>query len=459
MAEDHILIADDDPDVLAALRLLLENSDFRVTAATSPRAVLNAVETHDLDLLIMDLNYSLDTTSGVEGMELIPKLRQLDETLPLVVMTGWGSIDVAVRTMQLGAADFVQKPWDNERLLATVASLIRLRHSERMSRKLSAENDLLRSELEASDGGLIAESAQMQRVLELIDRVADSGVSMLLTGENGTGKSLLARHIHRRSKRHDQSFISINMGSISEGLFESEMFGHIRGAFTDAKENRIGRFELADGGTLFLDEIANTLLAQQAKLLRVLEEKQFEKVGSSRTQSVDVRLICASNMDLNQAVATGRLRTDLLYRINTLEIELPALRDRSEDIIPLAELFFGQMRARYQSDSPGLSTAAKKLLTTYRWPGNVRELQHVIERAMLLCGDQAADIPHLVLPAGIEEVSRSGTGGSGLCSLQDIENETIRQRLAYFEGNALEAAKSLGLSRSAFYRRLEKYGI
>ena len=460
MNKEHILIADDDPGVRSALAMLLENNEYDVTAVSLPEEILAAVEARDYSLLLLDLNYSLDTTSGTEGLALIPQLRALDETLPLVVMTGWGTIDVAVRTIQLGAADFVQKPWDNERLLSVVANLIRLRRSEHKTQKLIAENSLLRAELDnGREPGMVAVSSQMTRVLELVDRVADSNVSILLTGENGTGKSLLARTIHQRSNRRRQALISINMGSITDTLFESEMFGHVKGAFTDARENRIGRFELANHGTLFLDEIANTPQNQQAKLLRVLEESTFEKVGSSKTQHADVRLICATNADLKLAVKEGRFRTDLFYRINTLEIDIPPLRERQADIVPLAEHFLRSLALKYQVANSRLSIAAGKLLQSYSWPGNVRELHHVIERAVLLSGQGLIDVAGLV--PGRESIASEpdDVDDLGLKSMEEVERATIGERLARFNGNARLAAESLGLSRSAFYRRLEKYGL
>jgi DNA-binding NtrC family response regulator len=465
MDNEHILIADDDPGVRSALAMLLENNDYQVTVASSPDEILASVDACSYSLLLLDLNYSLDTTSGVEGMALIPQLRALDESLPLVVMTGWGTIDLAVKTMQLGAADFVQKPWDNERLLNIVSSLIRLRNSELAGQKLRAENSLLRAQI-ASGGdrvlkepALIAESPQMRRVLELIARVADSDVSILLSGENGTGKSLLARHAHQSSNRHKEAFISINMGSISENLFESEMFGHVKGAFTDARETRMGRFELAHRGTLFLDEIGNTPVAQQAKLLRVLEDNSFEKVGSSRTQYSDVRLISATNMDLKQAVSSGQFRTDLFYRINTLEIEIPPLRDRPDDVVPLAEHFLGLLSAKYHKENPGLSIAGGNLLKNYSWPGNVRELHHVMERAVLLSGTGPVDIASLIQGRDAARQEIADGGFNTASSLESIEKEAIRQRLIRFDGNVRLAAESLGLSRSAFYRRIEKHGL
>jgi DNA-binding NtrC family response regulator len=422
----NILIADDDEDIQSALNMLLKSEGFDPVAVGSPDQALAALRKRDFNLILMDLNFSLDTTSGDEGLKLIASIRQLDELIPIVVMTGWGTIEVAVNAMKSGANDFIQKPWENDRLLAIIGNQIKLANVQKQSQRLSQQNQLLREEANPSSD-IIAESDAIKHVINTLQRVAKSDASVLFTGENGTGKSMFARYLHELSDRRGSAMISVNMGAITEALFESEMFGHVKGAFTDAKSTRIGRFELADEGTLFLDEIANTPYSQQGKLLRVLEDSQFEKVGSGRTQTVNVWLITATNSDLNQAVREGRFREDLLYRINTVEIEIPPLRRRIEDIIPLANAFLMKAAKKYSQPVLPISGAAELLLNSYFWPGNVRELGHVMERAHILC--QTSNIqPH---DLGISFP-------------------------AYFNGDAVKTAKSLGLSRSALYRRMGK---
>lgn len=462
--KQNILLVDDDLDILSALKILLVPEGYNVNLCQTPESAVAAIKKTQFDLVLMDLNYSLDTTSGEEGLKLIESIRKLDEELPIVVMTGWATVEVAVSTMQNGANDFIQKPWDVDRLINIICNQIKLAQSEKNTQKLSQQNQLLQQHLDSEfDGDIISQSPVMQQTMAMIEQVAKSNASILLTGENGTGKSMFARYIHQKSTRHIASQISVNMGAVSESLFESEMFGHVKGAFTDAKATRIGRFELADGGSLFLDEIANTPYSQQGKLLRVLEEQQFEKVGDSKTQSVDVRLICATNANLNDAVATGIFRKDLLYRINTFTIEIPPLRARKEDITLLADAFLAKSAAKHGQQKL-LSDTAKKALAAYNWPGNIRELNHVMERAQILCHGDVICVADLGLPLDVNQDGFSKDGDmqiyandpESLLSLADLELSIIDKRLAHFDGNVLKAAKSLGLSRSALYRRLEK---
>src|SRR6187431_1296598 len=350
----RILIADDQPDVLEALRILLKGAGHQTDAVTSLAGIFNALEKKDYALLIMDLNYTRDTTSGQEGLEVIPKIQALDNTLPIVVMTAWATIDLAVEAMKRGARDFIPKPWDNDRLMAVVRTQIELAGALRKGRRLEAANQLLRG----NAPNIIAESPRMRPVLEIISRVAPSDANVLVTGENGTGKGLIAQALHSLSNRSSHSMITVNMGGLSEGVFESELFGHVKGAFTDAKTDRIGRFELADGGTLFLDEIGNVPLSKQTKLLRVVETGEFERVGSSRTRKVDVRILSATNADLRSEVAAGRFRQDLLFRLNTIEIAIPPLRERPEDIPALAEHFLGAHARRYRKPVAGFDAGA-----------------------------------------------------------------------------------------------------
>ena len=452
MPSPLVVIADDQADIVEALRLLLKAEGYRTATAHVPEGVLALLEKEQADAALIDLNYTRDTTSGREGMDLLSRVRALDPTLPVIVMTAWGSVEKAVDAMRLGARDFIEKPWDNARLLTTLRTQVELGRALRVTQRLEQENQLLRK---SGLPDLIAESPAMRPVLELMERIAPSDANVLVTGEHGTGKEVVARWIHAASRRRDRSLVVVNVGGLPEGVFESELFGHVRGAFTDAKADRAGRFELADGGTLFLDEIANIALAQQSRLLRVLQTGELERVGSSQTRRVDVRLIAATNADLRAEVASGRFREDLLFRLNTIEIRLPPLRERREDILPLAQYFLKRHASRYGMDRSGFSDAALHELRAYDWPGNVRELDHTVERAVLLARLptlQAEDLG-LVAPVARGPAAVSDT------SLEALEREAIRQALARNDGNVSLAAKALGLSRSALYRRLQRYGL
>ena len=446
----RILIADDQRDVLEALRILLKGEGYQTEAVTSLAGILNALEKKEYALLLMDLNYSRDTTSGQEGLSAIPKIQGLDGTLPIVVMTAWATIELAVEAMKRGARDFVTKPWDNQRLLTIVKTQIELASALRRERKLEAENEMLRGTLP----DLIAQSPAMRPAIEMISRVAPSDANVLITGENGTGKSLIARAIHALSPRTSRTMITVNMGGLSETLFESELFGHVKGAFTDAKADRAGRFELADESTLFLDEIANIPLTQQAKLLRVIETGDFERVGSSKTLHANVRIISATNANLDNEVAAGRFRQDLLFRLNTIQITLPPLRDRREDIMPLANSFLRQHAERYRKEISGFDETARDCLLQHAFPGNVRELDHVVERAVLMTQHRQIGASDLGLTTSAAE-----TRNLEDMSLEEVETFLIKKALARNDGNARKAAEALGLSRSAFYRRLQQYGL
>ena len=448
----RLLIADDQPDVLEALRLLLKAEGYAIETVKSPAAVTKAVEARDYALVLMDLNYARDTTSGQEGLELLQKLQSIDPTLPVVVMTAWASVDLAVEAMRRGARDFVTKPWDNPRLLAIVRNQVELGSAVRAYRRLEQENQLLRGSGKPGPV-LIAQSAAMRPVLEVIARVGPSDANVLITGENGTGKGLVAQALHAVSARVSKPFISVNMGGLPEVVFESELFGHVRGAFTDAKVDRAGRFELADGGTLFLDEIGNIPLGQQAKILRTIETGEFERVGSSRTYRSNVRLISATNSELPAEVAAGRFRQDLLFRLNTIQLHLPPLRERREDIELLAQHFLKQHVARYSKAITGFDESALQALRDYSWPGNVRELDHAVERGVLMAAGKVLRAPDLGL-AACQAVPRLEE-----MSIEEVEAFLIKKTLSRCDGNARKAAEELGLSRSAFYRRLEKYGL
>ncbi len=450
-----ILIADDDARIITALKLLLKSEHYQVVTASSPEEFLRILKQKDFSVALIDLNYQSDTTSGREGLQLIADIKIIDEQLPIVVMTGYSSVDIAVEAMKLGAADFVQKPWGNDRLLAILQTQVQMHQMAKLSDRLAQENSLLRKQISAENTNIVAESKAMDQVLAQLNKLAQSEMSILLTGENGTGKSLLAEYIHLQSARNNKPLISVNMGAITESLFESEMFGHVKGAFTDAKENRIGRFELAENGTIFLDEIANVSLAQQAKLLRVLEEHQFEKVGSSKTQQVDVRLISATNANLPEFIETGRFRQDLLYRLNTVEIKVPALRERSADILPLAQQFLSQFSEKYRLALPEIDHDAKQAMLAYQWPGNIRELGHMMEKAIFLSQNNIINAQDL----GLSPKENYRDFDIENASLDAIEKHIISQRLARFEHNGHDTAESLGLSRSSYYRRLEKHNM
>jgi DNA-binding NtrC family response regulator len=445
----RVLIADDQPDVLEALRLLLKGEGFEAVTASSPAEVLAAVESTDLELALIDLNYTRDTTSGREGLDLLTAIRELDGTLPVVVMTAWGSVESAVEAMRRGARDYIEKPWDNERLLTTIKTQVELGRALRKSQLLEGENQRLKGE---GAPQLIAESKAMKPVLEIIERVGPSDANVLIVGEHGTGKEVVARWLHAVSHRAKKPLVAVNAGGFSEGVFESELFGHVKGAFTDAKTDRVGCFELADGGTLFLDEIANVPLQQQAKLLRVLETREIQRVGSSKTRHVDVRVISATNANLGEAVSKGEFREDLLYRLNTVEIRLPPLRDRIEDIPLLAEFFLAKQAARYGRDIEGFSPSAMAALREHSWPGNVRELQHSVERSVLMARGSRIEASDLGL--------RRRDDGSMLMdelTLDEAERLMIEKALDRHQGNVSKAAEALGLSRSALYRRLQRH--
>ena len=449
----RILIADDQADVLQALRLLLKAEGCEIETSTSPAGVLAAVDAREFDVALIDLNYARDTTSGEEGLTLLSRLQQLDTPMPVIVMTAWGTVDLAVEAMRRGARDFIQKPWDNERVLAVVRTQVELGRALRRSQRLEAENRVLRDQ-GTNRPTLIAESAAMRPVLELVARVGPSEANVLITGENGTGKGTVAQSLHAVSSRASRALVTVNAGGLSEGLFESELFGHVKGAFTDAKTDRVGRFELAEGGTLFLDEIANISMSLQAKLLRVLETGEFERVGSSRTRRANVRIISATNADLSAEVAGGRFRQDLLFRLNTIEIPLPPVRDRREDIPLLARHFLGQHARRYRKTITGFEPTAMQLLLDHAWPGNVRELDHAVERAVLMAQGDQVQGRDLGLRA-----SREATARIEDMSLEEVEGFLIKKALARYDGNVSHAAKALGLSRSALYRRLQRFGL
>jgi DNA-binding NtrC family response regulator len=447
----RILAADDQQHILEALQLLLKPQGFKVDVVRSPELAREALANAQYDAVLVDLNYTRDTTSGQEGLDLLSEIVAQDNTLPVIVMTAWGNVELAVEAMRRGARDFIQKPWENERLLSILRTQVELHRALQNAVRLEAENKLLNAQGRPE---LIATSPSMLPVLETITRIAPSDANVLITGEHGTGKEVVARTIHALSLRTSRPLITVNTGGLAEGIFESELFGHVKGAFTDARSDRIGRFELADGGTIFLDEIGNVPLRQQAKLLRVIESGEMERVGASRVKQIDVRLISATNSDLKVACESGLFREDLLFRLNTVEIHLPTLRERREDIPPLAMHFLSQYASRYRRPVNGIESTALQCLLQHAWPGNVRELEHTMERAVLMCRTEQVQLGDLGLGS-----QRGQAPNLEELSLETVESILIRKALQRFQGNVSQAAEALGLSRGALYRRMEKYGL
>ncbi|MEM7152237.1 MAG: sigma-54 dependent transcriptional regulator [Myxococcota bacterium] len=450
----RVLVADDQRDVLTALRLLLRSEGYELEEVGSPAAALAAASAGDFDVALVDLNYSRDTTSGAEGLDLLAQLRRSEPGLPVVVMTAWGSVEGAVAAVRAGARDYVEKPWKNDRLLAVLRTQVELGRALRRSARLE---DLGRR-LRGRDGAeLVMHSRAMEPVLRVVERVGPSDASLLITGEPGSGKEIVAELVHQASQRAQRPLVTINAGGLADGLLESELFGHVRGAFTDAKQARTGCFELADGGTLFLDEIANMPMSQQTKLLRVLQTGEFHALGSSRVRRVDVRVIAATNADLAEEVREGRFRQDLLYRLNTVEIVVPPLRERGEDIVALAGTFLRRFTGRYRKKLEGLSSGAEAALREHDWPGNVRELEHAIERAVLLA--EGPNIEPEDLALRMAAAPDAVAPPLERMTLDEAEVFLIRRALARHQGNVSAAATDLGLSRSALYRRLQRHGL
>ncbi len=448
----RILVADDQPAVLDALKMLLQSEGFEVDCVRSPQVMVESVGLREYDSVLIDLNYTRDTTSGREGLALLESIRAIDSQLPIVVMSAWGTIDLAVEAVRRGARDFIQKPWDEQRLVITLRNHAELYRALRQRQRLEAHNRLFRSQ---GSPAFIAQAPAMRSVVEAIAQVGPSHANVLITGEHGTGKEVVALMLHAVSLRADKPLVTVNTGALPEGTFESELFGHVKGAFTDARTDRVGRFEMADSGTLFLDEIANVPLRQQAKLLRVLETGQMERVGSSRTRQVDVRVLSATNADLPAEAIAGNFREDLLFRLNTVEIHIPPLRERREDVAALTSHFLSKYAARYNKQIGGFSQDAMAKLTEYGWPGNVRELEHTIERAVIMCRDGQIQRHDL----GLQNSAHSRSLDLSAMNLEEVEALLIGKALARYSGNVSQAAEVLGLSRGSFYRRMEKYGL
>ncbi len=451
-----ILIVDDDEDVIQAARLFLKQHIAVVHAEKDPHLIPTLLQHESYDVLLLDMNFTRDVTSGKEGFHWLDTILDIDPSAVVVLITAYGDVEMAVQAIKAGAIDFVLKPWQNEKLLATIVSAMRLRQSRIEVDNLKSREKQLSADLDQPFHDFIGVSPAIMQVFETIRKVSRTNANVLILGENGTGKEMVAREIHRQSERLDNVFISVDMGAISETLFESELFGHVRGAFTDAKEDRAGRFEIASGGTLFLDEIGNLPLPLQSKLLTVLENRQVIRVGSNQPRPIDIRLVCATNRPIHEMVAQNGFRQDLLYRINTVEIQLPPLRQRIEDIPLLAEHFLSEYCRKYRVASKRFQHATLTKLEKYHWPGNVRELQHAIERAIIMSDGQVLQPTDIFLPLRI-------TPTEGLVfdryNLEDIEKTAILKTLEKHGGNMSKSADELGLSRASLYRRMEKYGL
>ncbi len=449
-----ILMIDDDEDVLLAAKMLLKKYGYQVIIEKNPNKIPFLLNNDTYDVILLDMNFSKDTTSGKEGFEWLKQIKEKDASAVVIMITAFGDVEMAVRALKEGATDFVLKPWQNEKLIATISTAIRLKKSYNEVDKLRKAKEMLEEQISQPFRDIIGNSPAIKEVFTLIDKVAKTDANILILGENGTGKELIARAIHQKSLRKDSSFVSVDMGAITETLFESELFGHKKGAFTDAREDRPGRFELANGGTLFLDEIGNLSLSLQSKLLTALQSRQVTRVGSNNSMEVDIRLICATNMNLHQMVKDGKFRQDLLYRINTVEITVPPLTERGDDIPMLANHFLNFYSKKYRKDVLSISVDAMTKLKKYPWPGNVRELQHSIERALIMADSSTLQGSDFLF-------SRKGNDAVNVdtLNLDEVEKAAVAKAIQLHNGNISKAAEELGLTRASLYRRMEKYGI
>lgn len=458
MSKGRILIIDDNEDLLKAARLYLKRHFGQIDLEKDPNLIPDLLKNESYDVILLDMNFTQDVNSGAEGFHWLDKILEIDPSAVVVLITAFGSVDLAVKAIKAGASDFVMKPWENEKLLATLLSAMTLRSSKDEIEQLKAQQQMMSEDLDHKFKDIIGQSAPLIQVFDTIDRVAETDANVLVLGENGTGKELIARAIHRNSNRADKPFVTVDLGAITESLFESELFGHIRGSFTDAKTDRAGRFEIANGGTLFLDEIGNLSPPLQAKLLTAIQNRRIQRVGSNKVLDVDIRLICATNMPLYDMIKEGAFRQDLLYRINTIELRLPALRERSEDVSLLANHFLNHFAKKYNKDIYKFSEATLTRLEKYTWPGNVRELQHAVERAVIMSRDNVLQPEDFFFNA-TQQPKEQKELNLDQFNLEDVERILIRKVLAKHNGNITHAAQELGLTRSSLYRRLEKYGL
>lgn len=449
----HILIVDDDHDVLFTAKTILKREYEKVTTESSPNRLETLLQKEEIDLVILDMNFKAGVTSGNEGLFWLKRIHELDPEIHVILNTAYGDIDLAVESMKQGAVDFLIKPWEKEKLLTTIQNVFNLRQSKKKIKKLEGRESALTQDIDSAYSDLIFGSSSMQKIMQIVEKVAITDASVLITGENGTGKEVMARTIHRMSPRNKESMIKVDLGALPETLFESELFGHVKGAFTDAKEDRQGRFEIADGGTIFLDEIGNISPAMQVKLLTVLQNKTVNRVGSSKLYPFDVRIVSATNQPLMDMVADGSFRLDLLYRINTVEIELPPLRERKEDIPLLVQHYLGVYASKYQKLGMRIDPSVLKQLTAYPWPGNIRELQHAVERAVIMSSERTLKSGDFLMP----KISHSS--GVNSLKVEDVEKEAIRKAIERFEGNLSKASEELGIGRTTLYRKMKKYGL
>jgi DNA-binding NtrC family response regulator len=453
---DKILVVDDDHDVLQAAKLFLKQHVHQVDTEQNPRSIPNLVKNNSYDVVLLDMNFTEDVSSGKEGFHWLQKILEIDSSIAVILITAYGDVEKAVKAIKKGATDFVLKPWQNEKLLATVNSALNLSRSRRQVEVLKSQQKQLSADIDQHYQDIIGKSTAMTEVFETIEKVANTDANVLITGENGTGKELVARALHRRSDRSEEVIISVDMGAISENLFESELFGHEKGAFTDAKESRAGRFEVASGGTLFLDEIGNLPLQLQPKLLSAIETRKITRVGSNKSREVDIRLICATNEPIQEMVQHQEFRQDLLYRINTIEIHLPPLRERTLDIPLLADHFLDEYSQKYDKQIQALAEPAINKLETYGWPGNVRELQHAVERAVIMTENNVLQADDFLLTSATDDESNLAFDDY---NLEEVEKTVIRKALNKHDRNISKSADELGLSRASLYRRMEKYDL
>jgi two-component system, NtrC family, response regulator HydG len=452
-----ILIVDDNEDLLFAAKMLLKKHAQEVTIEKDPRKIPFLINNYSYDVILLDMNFTDDTTSGKEGFHWLKQIKEIEPKAVVILITAFGDVEMAVQALKEGATDFILKPWQNEKLLATLSAALKLKESYNEVEKLSKKQKQLQSELKKPFNEIIGSSASMKNVFSIIDKVAKTDANVLILGENGTGKELIARAIHDRSLRKDEIFVTVDMGSITESLFESELFGHKKGSFTDAKEDRAGRFEVADNGTLFLDEIGNLNMPLQSKLLTVLQRREVTRIGTNKSIPVDIRLICATNMPLHAMIMENAFRQDLLYRINTVEIFLPPLRERLDDIPILADHFLTSYSSKYRKHFKGFKTNAMQLLQHYSWPGNIRELQHAIERAIIMSENDELDSRDFFFLSA--KPTPEKTMSANTYNLDEVEKNMIQKAIDKNGGNISKAAKDLGLTRASLYRRLEKYGL
>ncbi len=452
----RILVVDDDFDVLNAARLYLKQHIEEVDVESNPKLIPSLLKEYDYDTILLDMNFHEDVSSGEEGFYWLEKILEMDPAMSVVLITAYGDVEKAVQAVKKGANDFVLKPWQNEKLLTTVASAMNLSKSKRDFQQLRSQHVALKADIEQPYQNIIGKSRAMEKVFQTIEKVAKTDANILITGDNGTGKELVARALHRRSNRNENAFITVDMGALPESLFESELFGHEKGAFTDARESRAGRFEIANGGTLFLDEIGNLPVHLQPKILSALQTHEIRRIGSNKTTKINIRLICATNLSLTQMVESQKFRQDLLYRINTIEINLPPLRERIDDIPLLAEHFLKLYRTKYRKDIKGITSQALDYLKEYHWPGNIRELEHAVERAVIMTDENKLQKGDFLLTSASDKDYKLPVTG---LNLEEIEKTVVRKVVDKHDGNISHAADELGLTRASLYRRLEKYGI